>query len=73
MKEHEIKAKKYANNIQEISNTLEKLVWKMVQDLRKSEQRYQSIVEFAAVSRAILFPSYAGHNIPHPFYDLAIM
>ncbi|NOY58367.1 MAG: PAS domain S-box protein [Calditrichaeota bacterium] len=48
MKEHEIKAEKYADKIQEISNTLEKLVWEMVQDLRESEQRYRSIVEFAA-------------------------
>ncbi len=42
------KAIKYASQIKTISGTLEKLVWEMINDLRESEQRYRSIVEFAA-------------------------
>ncbi len=42
------KAIKYASQIKAISGTLEKLVWEMINDLRESEQRYRSIVEFAA-------------------------
>ncbi len=44
----EKKAKEYVNQLNEISGTLEKLIWDMVEDLRESEQRYRSIVEFAA-------------------------
>ena len=42
------KVVKYSRQISEISQTLEKLLWEMINDLRESEQRYRSIVEFAA-------------------------
>ena len=48
MKKEEVKAKKFEKQIQEISKTLEGLVLEMTQEIRESEQRYRSIVEFAA-------------------------
>jgi len=47
-KEKEKKATKYAEEIKRISETLDALVWEMTQELRESEERYRSIVEFAA-------------------------
>jgi PAS domain S-box-containing protein len=41
------KAKQYVNQLKEISKTFEDLIWDMIKDLRESEQRYRSIVEFA--------------------------
>lgn len=48
MESSDIKTQKYAKKIQEISKTLEQLVWDIIQDLRESELRNRSIVEFAA-------------------------
>jgi PAS domain S-box-containing protein len=42
------KVRFYTNKLKDISHTLESLVWDMIKDLRESEQRYRSIVEFAA-------------------------
>ncbi|MBN2413113.1 PAS domain S-box protein [candidate division KSB1 bacterium] len=42
------KVQKYAKKVKDISQTLEQLVWEMIKDLRESEQKYRSIVEFAA-------------------------
>lgn len=42
------KVRFYTNKLKDISSTLESLVWDMIKDLRESEQRYRSIVEFAA-------------------------
>jgi PAS domain S-box-containing protein len=39
---------KYTSKVKEISKTLEQLVLEMVKELRESEMRYRSIVEFAA-------------------------
>ncbi len=47
MKRKEIKAKQYVKQLKEISKTFEDLIWDMIKDLRESEQRYRSIVEFA--------------------------
>ena len=41
------KAKQYVNQLKEISKTFEDLIWDMIKDLRESEQRYRSIIEFA--------------------------
>ncbi len=44
----ELKTQKYAEKLNDISTTLQQLIWEMVEELRDSEQRYRSIVEFAA-------------------------
>ncbi len=41
------KAKQYVNQLKEISKTFEDLIWDMIKDLRESEQRHRSIIEFA--------------------------
>jgi len=43
-----LKTQEYAQKLSEISETMQSLVWKMISELRESEQRYRSIVEFAA-------------------------
>ncbi|HOZ21314.1 MAG TPA: PAS domain S-box protein, partial [bacterium] len=43
-----MKTQEYAQKLSEISETMQSLVWKMISELRESEQRYRSIVEFAA-------------------------
>jgi len=48
MKAKEMKTQEYAAKLNEISDTMQSLVWKMISELRESEQRYRSIVEFAA-------------------------
>lgn len=48
MKKKEKKTKDYARKLKGISKTLEQLVWEMIRDVRESEQRYRSLVEFAA-------------------------
>ncbi len=45
---NELKTQKYAQKLNDISDTLQQLIWEMVEELRDSEQRYRSIVEFAA-------------------------
>jgi len=42
------KTREYAKNLKAISKNLEQVVWEMIRDLRESEQRYRSLVEFAA-------------------------
>lgn len=42
------KTQEYTLQLNEISETLQSLVWKMINELRESEQRYRYIVEFAA-------------------------
>lgn len=42
------KTREYTHKLNEISETLQGLVWKMINELRESEQRYRYIVEFAA-------------------------
>jgi len=44
----DVKASKYTKELKKISEMLNTLVLEMTQDLRESEQRYRSIVEFAA-------------------------
>lgn len=44
----EIKTSEYVSKVKEISGTLEGLVLDMTKELRESEQRYRSIVEFAS-------------------------
>ena len=44
----EIKTSEYVSKVKEISGTLEGLVLDMIKELRESEQRYRSIVEFAS-------------------------
>jgi two-component system, NtrC family, sensor kinase len=48
MIKNEYKASKYAAKVHEISDTLENLMLEMTHELRESEQRYRSIIEFAA-------------------------
>ena len=48
MESKKIKATEYAKKVKDISNTLENLVWEIISELRESEQRFRSIVEFAA-------------------------
>ena len=57
MSKKDIKVRKYAKEIREISKTLERLVWEMTQDLRESEQRFRSIVEFAEDAIITISPS----------------
>ncbi|MBN1997616.1 PAS domain S-box protein [candidate division KSB1 bacterium] len=42
------KIKQYTKKIKDISQTMEDLVWDLVNELRESERRYRSIVTFAA-------------------------
>ena len=42
------KASEYASKVKNISETLEQLVLDMTKDLRESEQKFRSIVEYAA-------------------------
>jgi PAS domain S-box-containing protein len=55
--QNETKVRKYAKEIKKISNTLEELVLEMTQDLRESEERYRSIVEFAADAIVTIAPN----------------
>ncbi|HNY91488.1 MAG TPA: PAS domain S-box protein, partial [bacterium] len=48
MNAKELKTQEYAEKLNEISDTMQSLIWKMISELRESEQRYRSIVEFAA-------------------------
>jgi PAS domain S-box-containing protein len=48
MNAKELKTQEYAHKLNEISETLQNLIWKMIDELRESEQRYRYIVEFAA-------------------------
>ncbi len=44
----DLKTQQYAKKIRQISKTLGRLVWDIINELRESEQRNRSIVEFAA-------------------------
>ena len=57
MNTQNIKVTKYAKEIKEISHMLESLVLEMTQDIRESEQRYRSIVEFAADAIITISPN----------------
>jgi PAS domain S-box-containing protein len=48
MNAKELKTQEYAHKLNEISDTMQNLIWQMINELRESEQRYRSIVEFAA-------------------------
>ncbi len=48
MGKKETKTREYAKKLKDISKNLEQVVWEMIRDLRESEQRYRSLVEFAA-------------------------
>ncbi len=48
MAKKETKTREYAKKLKDISKNLEQVVWEMIRDLRESEQRYRSLVEFAA-------------------------
>lgn len=48
MKTEQLKTQEYADKLNAIAENMQQLVWKMIDELRESEQRYRSIVEFAA-------------------------
>ncbi|MBD3386705.1 PAS domain S-box protein [candidate division KSB1 bacterium] len=47
MKKKDKKASQYADKLKNLTNNLENVIWDIIHDLRESEQRYRSIVEFA--------------------------
>jgi hypothetical protein len=47
MKKKDKKATQYADKLKNLTNNLENVIWDIIRDLRESEQRYRSIVEFA--------------------------
>jgi PAS domain S-box-containing protein len=47
MKKKDKKATLYADKLKNLTNNLENVIWDIIRDLRESEQRYRSIVEFA--------------------------
>lgn len=47
MRTKDKKATQYADKLKDLTQTLENVIWEIIRDLRESEQRYRSIVEFA--------------------------